>query len=92
MNMREKVFKVLNKIYGVLMTISFFAGIVPLIPFVIAIIIGGPTGEAIALFLKKEFYPWVIAMAAIAVVIGLIAMYIGKIDEASVNKAKKANK
>ena len=90
--MREKVFKGLNKIYGVLMTISFFAGILPLIPFVIAIIIGGPTGEAIAIFLTKQVYPWIIAMAAIAVVIGLIAMYIGKIDEASVNKAKKSNK
>ena len=87
--MREKVFKVLNKIYGVMMTISFFAGIVPLIPFVIAIIIGGSTGEAIALFLTKQVYPWIIAMASIAVVIGLVAMYIGKIDEASVNKAKK---
>ena len=90
--MREKVFKVLNKIYGVLMTISFFAGIVPLIPFVIAIIIGGSTGEAISLFLKNQIYPWVISMAAIAVVIGLITMYIGKIDEASINKANKAKK
>ena len=90
--MREKVFNVLNKIYGTMMMASFFAGIVPLVPFIIAIIIGGPTGETIALFITKKVYPWIIAMAAVAVVIGLVAMYIGKIDEASVNKSKKAKK
>lgn len=86
--MREKVFNILKRTYGVIMTISFFAGIIPLIPFVVAIIIGGHTGEAIALFLSKQIYPWIIAMASVAVIIGWIAMYIGKIDEASVNKGK----
>ena len=89
--MREKVFKVLNKIYGTMMTISFFAGILPLIPFVIAIIIGGPTGEAMALFVAKQVYPWIIALASIAVIIGLITMYVGRIDDASVAKAMKNN-
>ena len=52
--MREKVEKILQKLYGVTLTISFFAGLFPLIPFVIAIIIGGGecgeggTGEAIS--------------------------------------------
>ena len=90
--MREKVFKVLNKIYGTMMTVSFFAGILPLIPFIIAIIIGGPTGEAIALFVAKQVYPWIIALASVAVIVGLVAMYVGRIDDASVSKAKKVNK
>ena len=79
--MREKVEKVLQKIYGITLTISFFAGLLPLIPFVIAIIIGGGeggTGEAISTWLYKEYYPWVIALASIAILIGLIAMYVGK--------------
>lgn len=79
--MREKVETVLQKIYGITLTISFFAGLLPLIPFVVAIIIGGGeggTGEAISTWLYKEYYPWVIALASIAILIGLIAMYVGK--------------
>ena len=37
--MRLKIYNVLNKTYGILMTISFFAGIIPLFPFIFAIIV-----------------------------------------------------
>ena len=84
--MREKIYNVLNKIYGILMTVAFFAGIIPLIPFVVAIIIGGTTGEAISLFLYENVYPWIIALASIAIIIGLIAMYVKKAAELSINK------
>lgn len=82
--MRKKIFNVLNKIYGILMTASFFAGFLPLIPFVIAMIIGGPAAEAISVFLQKQYYPWVIICGSVAVVVGLIAMYIGKLESFSV--------
>ena len=59
------------------MSIAFWGGLLPLIPFIVAICIGGTTGENIAQFLYKQYYPWVIALASIAVVIGLIGMYIG---------------
>lgn len=75
--MRDKIYDVMSKLYGILMSIAFWGGLLPLLPFIAAIIIGGPVGEAIALFLYKKFYPWVIALASIAVIIGLIAMYIG---------------
>ena len=74
--MREKIYKVLNNIYGVMLMGSFFAGLIPLAIFIVAIIIGGTTGEFISTFLYKDFYPWVIACAALAVLIGWIAMYI----------------
>ena len=84
--MRQKIYKVLNKIYGVMMTISFFAGILPLIPFVIAIIIGGETGAGISTFLYKQFYPWVITLGSISIIVGLVAMYVGKLEGLSVKK------
>lgn len=84
--MREKIFKVANTIYGALMTISFFGGVLPLIPFIIALIVGGETGEAISLFLYNNYYPWVILTGSVAVVVGLIAMYIGKLEGLSVKK------
>ena len=79
--MRQKIETVLQKIYGTTLMISFFAGLLPLIPFIAAIIIGGGeggTGEAIATWLYKQYYPWVIALASISILIGLISMYVGK--------------
>ena len=79
--MREKIYNVLKKLYGVTMTVAFFGGVLPLIPFIVALIVGGGAGgagEAIATWLYKQYYPWVIALASISVVIGLIAMYVGK--------------
>lgn len=84
--MREKIFKVCNTVYGVLMSLSFFGGVLPLIPFIVALIIGGETGEAISLFLYNDYYPWVILAGSIAVVVGLIAMYVGKLEGLSVKK------
>ncbi len=90
--MREKIYKVLNKAYGILMTASFFAGFLPLIPFIIAIIIGGKTGETISVFLYKEYYPWVIIVGSVAIIVGLVAMYVGKLQGLSVKKTDAENK
>lgn len=92
--MKQKVYNILNRIYSVGMMISFFAGGLPLIPFIIAIIIGGSTGEAIAVFLYKSYYPWVIVLASISVLFGLVAMYIGKQHDFSVKtmSSKKGDK
>ena len=90
--MREKIFKILNKTYGILMSVSFFAGGIPLIPFIIALIVGGKTGEAISVFLIDEYYPWVIILGSIAIVIGLIAMYVGKLEGLSVKSVTAEKK
>lgn len=79
--MRERIEMILQRIYGITLTISFFAGLLPLLPFIIAIIIGGGeggTGEAISTWLYTKYYPWVIALASISILIGLTAMYVGK--------------
>ncbi len=75
--MRAKIFNILNKVYSITMAIAFFGGIIPLVPFLIALCIGGTAGESISIFLYKQYYPWVIALASIAVCIGVIAMYVG---------------
>ncbi|MBR2319631.1 MAG: hypothetical protein IKA50_02435 [Clostridia bacterium] len=90
--MREKIFKIANKVYGVLMTLSFFGGILPLIPFIVAICIGGTTGEAISVFLYEEYYPWVIIAGSIALVIGLFAMYLGKLEGLSIKSVSSDKK
>ena len=90
--MRKKIFKIANTLYGVLMTLSFFGGILPLIPFVVALCVGGPIGEAISLFLYKEYYPWVIMAGSVAIVIGLIAMYVGKLEGLSIKNVSTDKK
>lgn len=82
--MREKLYGFLNRLYGVVMSVAFFGGIIPLPFFLAAILIGGSTGEALTVFFYRQFYPWVIALASIAVIIGVIAMYVGKIQGLSV--------
>ncbi len=79
--MRKKTYEILKRLYGITMTIAFFGGVIPLVPFIIAIIIGGGeggTGELISTWLYKQYYPWVVTLASIAVLFGLAAMYISK--------------
>ena len=87
--MREKIVSVLNKIYGALIALSLFAGILPLIPFCIALIIGGKSAELICNFIYNDYYPYVIVCASVAVIIGLITMYINKHNFSVVSKKKK---
>lgn len=84
--MRKKLFNILNRAYGIMMTVSFFAGFIPLIPFIVAMIIGGETGKNISVFLYNDYYPYVIILGSVSVIIGLIAMYVGKLEGLSVKK------
>ena len=89
--MREKIYKILNRIYGILMFISFFGGFLPLIPFIFAVVVGGELGEKISVFFYKQYYPIIICIGSIAIIIGLIAMYIGKFESLSVKKISNSN-
>ena len=90
--MRKKIYTVIHKIYGILMTVSFFAGILPLIPFVVALCIGGDTGNAISVFLYEQYYKWVILGASVAVLIGLVGLYVSGEEGLSVKSVGKKNK
>ena len=87
--MRQKLYNVIHKIYGILMTVSFFAGILPLLPFVVALIVGGETGEKIALFLYNDYYKWVILGASVSVLVGLIGLYVSGEEGLSVKSVGK---
>ncbi|MBQ3040461.1 MAG: hypothetical protein IJD42_02570 [Clostridia bacterium] len=84
--MREKIYSIINKVYGALLMTSFFAGFLPIIPFIVAIIIGGPSAEKICLFLYNQYYPWVIAIASISIIVGLVGMYVAKMITFGIKK------
>ena len=90
--MRKKIFNILNKVYGILMSVSFFGGLLPLLPFLFAIVVGGELGETISVFLHKQYYPWVIIVGSVAIVFGLLAMYVGKLEGLSVKSVSADNK
>ena len=87
--MANKIYKVLNKVYAILMFASFFAGFLPVIPVIVALFIGGEIGPAIYDFCFNKYYPWVIAAGSVAILVGVIAMYVGKIEGLSVKSMKK---
>ena len=87
--MNKKIYAFLNKLYAVMMFVSFFAGFVPIIPFIVALCIGGTVGAGIYEFFFKSYYPWVIALGSLSIIVGLIAMYINKIDDMSLKSMSK---
>lgn len=87
--MSKKIYNILNKIYAATMFVSFFAGFLPLVPFIVAIIIGGDVGASIYKFLFSDYFPWVIALGSFSIIIGLIAMYVGKIEDLSLKSMTK---
>ena len=87
--MAQKIYKVLNKIYAAMMFVSFFAGFLPVPPFIAAIIIGGDIGANIYSFLFSTYYPWVIALGSLSILVGLVAMYVGKIEDLSLKSMTK---
>lgn len=89
--MRKKIFNLISKIYGALMMASFFGGLLPLFPFIFALIVGGDLAEKISVFLYDKYYPWVIIVGSIALVFGLIAMYIGKLEGLSIKSVGTNN-
>lgn len=87
--MREKVYKFLNKIYGILMFVGFFGGFIPFVVFMIALVVGGEWGQNISLFLYEKYYPVIFAIASISILVGVIAMYVNKKEGFSVNELNK---
>ena len=87
----KKVCNIINKLYGIIMMVAFFGGFLPIFPFAAALIIGGSTGENISIFLYKQYYPWVIALASISVILGLLGMYLGKQQGLSIKNFDSKN-
>ena len=58
--------------------VSFFAGGLPIPAFMFALIVGGQLGQGICLFLADCYYPAVILLASISVLVGLPALYMKK--------------
>ena len=74
----KKVSEILDKIFGWMIMICLLAGGLAFFAFLISLIMGGgeaSAAEAIATFIKGKYFPVVIRLSAITILLGLISMY-----------------
>ena len=87
---RENIAKVLSYIYAIGIAIALFAGALSVFGYVAALIIGGETAVKICDFIYKDYYPIIIYMSSISILIGLVKMYVA--GEKSLVPPKKKDK
>ena len=75
--MKEKIENLLKIIFSLTLVTAILGGGVIFLMFVMAIIIGGPNGEALATGAADTIMPYFIRLASISVLAGLLSMYIG---------------
>ncbi len=73
---RETTAKVLTYIYASGIATALFAGAISIFGYILALIIGGETATAICNFIYKDFYPVIIYLSSVSILIGLVKMYV----------------
>lgn len=85
----KKAAKVLNTIFGYGIMICLFAGGLTFFAYVVALIVGGDTATQICDFVSKTFFPLVIKVSNILILIGLVSMYLKGEIALTANTKKK---
>lgn len=73
---KEKIISLLNIIFGLGIYLTVFAGGLTFLGFIGAILIGGATGELIAVSIQKYIFPIIIKFSSLSIGIGMLSMYI----------------
>jgi hypothetical protein len=88
----KKIAGVCKIIFGYGVMITLFLGGLTFIGYLLALIIGGDTAQAICNFLYKEFFPILIYATSCLVLFGLLAMYLADEKSLTPSKRKTPNK
>lgn len=75
-NFREKLAKVLTYIYGTGIAVALFAGAISFLGYLVALIVGGQTAKDICEFIYKKYYPIIVYISSVTVLLGLVKMYV----------------
>lgn len=84
--------KKLNTLFGYLLWLILIAGGIAGIAFIVLNIIGGGEGsfvETAAAFIHKKYFPIVIRVSAVTILIGLVGMYLSGEKALSMDSDKK---
>ena len=68
----------INVVFGWGVYLCLMAGGLAFFGFLVALVIGGPTGEAQAIWLQKQYFPVVIRCTSFIIILGLVGMYVNK--------------
>ena len=91
--MKEKVLKILTRVWALVSFVLLFTGGVSAIGYIAAIIIGGETGAEIINFLYTKLFSVLIYVNSIFIIVGLIKMELaGEKSLTAGNKKRKATK
>ena len=74
--MKESLEKFIKSVFSIFVLIAIIGGGIVFLMFVVGIIIGGDTGNSLALSAKNTMMPMFIRSATIAVLAGLIHYYV----------------
>ena len=89
----DKIAHILGWIFGYGLMISLFLGGMSFFGYVVALIVGGETAEAICTFIYKTLYPWLVVGTSVIVLLGIIKKYLnGEVALAASKKKKTQNK
>ena len=88
--LREKVLLVCRFIFGASVAVTLLGGGLTMLCYVVALIVGGDLAAQICEVTYKQIWPIIIKVANIAVVLGLVAMYIN--GDKALSPSEKKNK
>lgn len=72
----DKISNILKYIFGCGVFVSLFGGGLSFFAYLIALIVGGDIAQNICYFVYKMFYPVLVYISSVSVVIGLLKMYL----------------
>lgn len=80
----------INFIFGWGVYVCLLAGGITFFGFMLALLIGGDTGQSLSIFLHRQYFPLVIRATSFIIILGLIGMYVNHEQALSLAADKKA--
>lgn len=71
-----KVVDILKKIFGIVVFCTLMLGGLAAIGFVVAMFLGPEIGGGVAVFIKTQYFPLIIRMTSIIVLVGFMLLYL----------------
>jgi len=94
--MKKKLAEITSVLFGWGVYIGLFAGGLAALGYAIALIIGGGPGEAgyaLARFIQRTYFPFLVRIVSVSVMLGLVSMYLsGQKALTMVTDKEEANK
>lgn len=72
----EKMIDLLRRVFSLFILLALLGGSLTFLIFMLALVIGGEMGGSMAVFASKTIMPYFIRLAALAMVVGLLVIYI----------------